>query len=80
MEIDNQSTDVSARSGAQLSDRNKQLIEKIEKEFEEFQIHWIDPDPKNQKDIDELISEAQDFFEGEMECNEEYADEEDDEE
>jgi hypothetical protein len=51
-----------------------------DQEFEgEIKIHWIDEQP-SQDEVDDLVNEAQDFFDAEIECNEEYEEEEDDEE
>jgi hypothetical protein len=51
-----------------------------EEEFEgELKLHWIDNEPP-QNEIDDLVNEAQDFFDAEIECNEEYDELDDDDE
>lgn len=44
--------------------------------FSNQQIHWIDPEPGNQDELDALLEAAEDFYETELDNQEELYDEE----
>lgn len=49
----------------------------VEDFYSNQKIHWIDEEPLSQDDIDTLMEEAEDFFEKELESQEDLYDEDD---
>ncbi len=51
----------------------------VEDFYSNQKIHWIDEEPLSLDDVEALLEEAEDFFERELENQEELFDEEEDE-
>ena len=51
----------------------------VEDLYSNQKIHWIDEEPLSLDDVEALLEEAEDFFERELENQEELYDEEEDE-
>ena len=51
----------------------------VEDFYSNQKIHWIDEEPLSLDDVEALLEEAEDFFERELENQEELCDEEEDE-
>ena len=51
----------------------------VEDFYSNQKIHWIDEEPLSLDDVEALLEEAEDFFERELESQEELYDEEEDE-
>ncbi|MDY4044316.1 MAG: hypothetical protein SOY65_11015 [Marinifilaceae bacterium] len=51
----------------------------VEDFYSNQKIHWIDEEPLSLDDVEALLEEAEDFFERELENQEELYDEEEDE-